>query len=95
MAKRLSREEKNDQAIIQLINEMFRIAGHTVTYNDVKDRQDDWFQQWTMTEAQYDEWKAWGKKYIMKNLRMHANVAESQMTYIGLMWGLAIEKPLP
>ena len=94
MAKRLSREEKNNQAIIDLINEMFCIAGHQVTYNDVKDRQDDWFTQWTMTEQQYDEWKAWGKKYLMKNLRMHANMAEGQMTYIGLMWGLKFDKAL-
>lgn len=92
MAKRLSIEEKNDQAIIHLINEMFLIAGHPVTYKDIKDRQDNWFQEWTMTEAQYDEWKAQGKKYLMKNLRMYAKLAERQMTWVGLMWGLAIEK---
>ena len=92
MAKRLSREEKNDQAIIALINEMFRIAGHEVTYEDIKDRKDDWFTQWTMTEAQYDEWKLWGKKYLMKNLRMSASMAERQMVWVGLMWGLKFDK---
>lgn len=91
MAKRLSRQEKEKQAVIDLINEMFRIAGHAVTYEDIKDRKDNWFQQWTMTEAQYDEWQLWGKKYLMKNLRRYAKMAEREMAMIGLMWGLKFE----
>ncbi len=55
--KRLSREQKREQAVIDLINQMFIIAGHDVTYEDVKGRQDNWFQEWTMTTAQSDEWK--------------------------------------
>lgn len=91
MAKRLSRQEKEKQAVIDLINEMFRIAGHAVTYEDIKDRKDNWYQQWTMTEAQYDEWQLWGKKYLMKNLRRYAKMAEREMAMIGLMWGLKFE----
>ena len=41
-----------------------------------------------MTEAQYDEWQKWGKKYLQKNLRYYAKMAERQMQMIGLMWGL-------
>ncbi len=41
---------------------MFEIAGHQVTYDDVKDRKDDWFQQWTMTVEQNEEWQEWGRK---------------------------------
>lgn len=92
MAKRLNRLEKEKQAVIDLINEMFRIAGHDVTYEDIKDRKDDWYTDWTMTEAQYDEWKLWGKKYLMKHLRRYAKPAEREMAMIGLMWGLKFEK---
>jgi hypothetical protein len=88
MAKRLTRQEKLDQSIIDLINEMFRIAGHEVTYEDIKDRKDNWFHDWTMTEDQYDEWKLWGKKYLQKKLRMYAKQAEKEMNWVGLMWGL-------
>ena len=88
MAKRLSRQEKIDKSIIDLINEMFRIAGHEVTYEDIKDRKDDWYVQWTMTVAQNDEWKAWGKKYLAKNLKLNTKYAERQMAMISLMWGL-------
>jgi hypothetical protein len=41
-----------------------------------------------MTEAQYDEWKKWGKKYLQKNLRMYAKQAEKEMLWVGMMWGL-------
>lgn len=88
MAKRLSRQEKEQQMVVDMINKMFEIAGHEVTYDDIKDRKDNWFHQWTMTEAQYDEWKVWGKKYLQTKLRMYAKMAERQMEMIGLMWGL-------
>ena len=88
MAKRLSREEKWDLAVVDLINEMFKIAGHSVTYEDIKDRKDNWFNDWTMTVDQYEEWKLWGKKYLQKKLNMYAKSAENQMNWVGLMWGL-------
>ena len=88
MSKRLSREEKEKQMVIDMINKMFEIAGHAITYEDVKDRKDAWYTDWTITEAQYDEWKAWGKKYLQTKLRMYAKMAERQMEMIGLMWGL-------
>ena len=88
MKKRLSRPEKYQKAIIDLINKMFEIAGHDVSYDDVKDREDAWFQEWTMTVEQSDEWKKWGKKYLMKELRMYSKMAEREMSMISLMWGL-------
>jgi hypothetical protein len=88
MAKRLSRQEKIDKSIVDLINEMFRIAGHEVTYEDIKDRKDDWYTQWTMTVSQNDEWKEWGKAYLAKNLKMNLKYSEKEMAWISLMWGL-------
>lgn len=90
MAKRLSRQEKIEKMVVDMINEMFRIAGHEVTYDDIKDRKDDWYHQWTMTTAQNEEWIKWGKKYIQKNLNMYAKQAEKEMTWINLMWGLKL-----
>lgn len=88
MAKRLSREEKWNKALIDLINKMFEIAGHKVIYEDIKDRKDDWYAQWTMTVEQGEEWKAWGKKYLMKELKLYAKTAEKEMAMCSLMWGL-------
>ena len=88
MAKRLSREEKIDKFVVNAINEMFRIAGHEVTYDVIKDRKDNWFHDWTMTMDQNAEWQRWGKKYLQKNLNMYAKRAEKEMQWASLMWGL-------
>lgn len=88
MAKRLTREQKREQSIIDLINQMFIIAGHQVTYDDIKDRKDNWFQEWTMTVEQADEWKAWGVKYLCEKLKMKKVLAEREMLWINLQWGL-------
>jgi hypothetical protein len=44
-----------------------------------------------MTVEQNDEWQAWGKKYLQKNLRLPARWAEREMGGISLMWGLKFE----
>jgi len=89
--KRLSRQQKEEKAVVDLINEMFKIAGHNVTYDDIKDRKDNWFQQWTMTAEQDEEWNEWGKKYLMKLFRFPSRTAEREMNMIRLMWGLKLE----
>ena len=85
--KRLSREEKKAKAVVDLINQMFIIAGHDVTYQDVVGVE-DWFQKYTMTVEQGDEFKKWGKKYLMKELRESAKSAEREMQWFNLQWGL-------
>jgi len=86
--KRLSREQKREQAVVDLINQMFIIAGHEITYDDIKDRKDDWFTEYSMTVEQGEEFKKWGKKYLMKNLRTYAKSAEREMQWFCLQWGL-------
>lgn len=85
--KRLSREEKREKAVVDLINQMFIIAGHDVTYDDILG-VDDWFTKYTMTVEQGEEFKEWGKRYLMKELRMRAKPAEKEMMWINLQWGL-------
>jgi hypothetical protein len=92
MAKRLSREEKREQAVVDLINKMFEIAGHQVTFDDAVAFGDQWFKNWTMTMEQRNEWKKWGKKYLMKKLNMYAARAAKEMIWIDLMWGLQIQE---
>lgn len=94
MAKRLSRKEREEQMVVDVINEMFKIAGHDVSYDDVKGRKDAWFNDWTMTEDQYHEWLKWGKKYLQTKLRMYARMAEREMAMIGLMWGLKFDRSI-
>jgi len=90
MGKRLTYQEKIDQSVIDLINQMFKIAGHTITYDDVKDRKD--LNEYTMTEKQYDEWKNFGVKYLMKKLNMTEFGAQKEMAMFGLVYSLNFSK---
>ena len=85
---RQTREQKREQAVIDLINQMFIIAGHQVTYEDIKDRKDAWYSEWEMTVEQSEEWKKWGIAYLRKNLKMNKAFAEREMLWFNLQYGL-------
>ena len=86
--KRLSRQEKSKMFLVDVINKMFEIAGHDVTYDDIKDRKDNWFQEWTMTYEQGDQWKQFGISELKKRLKLNQHLAEREMGMINLMYGL-------
>ena len=88
MAKRLTQEQKNQRFLKDIINKMFEIAGYDVSYEDIKDRKDDWYTDWTMTAQQNEEWKKWGEKEIMKVFKYPKKVAELEMGMISLNFGL-------
>jgi hypothetical protein len=85
--KRLTREQKKEKAIVDLINQMFVIAGHDVTYDDIV-YVDKWWQKYTMTFEQGEQLKQWGKQYLMRELKMRAAYAEQEMRWFNVMWGL-------
>lgn len=91
MAKRLSRQEKLDKALSDIIDKMFEIAGHDVTYVDIKDSgSNKWFHEYSMTEKENTEWVLWGKKYLQKKLYMYSRIAKKEMLWINLMYGLKV-----
>ena len=87
-APRLTKQQKREQAVIDLLNQMFVIAGHSVTYEDIKGRTDNWWAEWTMTTTQADQWKAWGIDYLRKNLKINKTLAEKEMQWMNVQWGL-------
>ena len=56
--------DKKQEIAKNLIDKMFELAGHSLRYEDVIGRQDNWFQQYTMTEDQNKEWRKWGIEYL-------------------------------
>jgi len=88
MAKRLTKQEKQLQIVQTLIDKMFEIAGHDVRYKDIEGRTDAWYQEYTMTVEQNDEWQSWGVELIRKTLKLPKKVAETEMGMMSLMWGL-------
>ena len=85
------RKNKDEVIVETMINKMFEIAGHNVTYNDIKDRKDDWYAQWTMTEEQNKEWREWGTDYLKKSKHLYRHFAERQMAMFNLNYGLKIK----
>jgi hypothetical protein len=92
MVKRLSYQEKKEKMLVDILNKMFEIAGHDVTFEDIKDRKDAWYNDWTMTEEQYEEWKKWGTNQIKKVMKYTDTYADRQMSMIGANWGLKFDK---
>lgn len=79
---------KQEKAVQDLINKMFEIAGHDVTYDDIKDREDAWYTDWMMTVAQHEQWMEWGAAYLRKELRTRKEAAKKQMSWFALNYGL-------
>lgn len=79
---------KQEKAVQDLINKMFELSGHDVKYEDIKDREDAWYTQWTMTEEQYDQWIEWGSEYIRKSKRLRKDKAKHAMAWFALNYGL-------
>ena len=80
--------KRNDNLIQILIDQMFIIAGHDVSYNDIIGRKDDWYCQWTMTDDQRKEWIDWGIAYLRKKKRWPKKLAEREMAFLDLYCGL-------
>lgn len=79
---------KQEKTVQDLINKMFELAGHDVTYDDIKDRKDAWYTDWTMTVEQHEQWSKWGAEYIRKSLRLRKLASEKTMSWFALNYGL-------
>lgn len=86
----MNKQEKVNKFIQDAINKMFEIAGHDVTYDDIKNRDDNWYQQWTMTMSQNNEWREWGETELRKRFRYTKKLAQKEMGMVTLMWGLKL-----
>lgn len=85
-------KKSRDEVIVEdMINKMFKIAKHDVKFDDIKDRKDNWYQHWTMTNDQNSEWREWGIQYLRKNKRLVAHHAKTSMAWFDLMYGLTIK----
>lgn len=83
----MSKEAKREQAVKDIVNQMFIIAGHKLTYDDILGKE-DWYLQHTMTVEQGEELKQWGIAYLRKNLKMSQRLAEREMNWFNVQWGL-------
>jgi hypothetical protein len=90
MTREQRKRDKDTLILKELIDKMFEIAGHDLKFEDVEGRKDHWFQEYTMTEAQNEEWRDWGIKLIMKKRRYNKFLADREMRMLDLYCGLKI-----
>lgn len=89
----MNKHDKKEQIFIELVNLMFNIAGYEVCYYDVLEMEKDWFNNYTMTEEQNNEWRKEGEKLICKKLKyMAKDSARKEMCWVSLVYGLKIEE---
>ena len=90
MTRAEQKANKDRLLLKELIDKMFELEGHDLKFEDVEGRKDNWFQQYTMTEAQNEEWRKWGIKLIMKKRRYNKYLADREMRMLDLYCGLKI-----
>ena len=90
MTRTKQKINKERQLLKELIDKMFEIAEHDLTFEDVENRTDNWFQQYTMTEEQNKEWKEWGISHLSKKKHFNRYLAERQVAWLDLYCGLKI-----
>jgi hypothetical protein len=81
-------EKKRKELVEELMDKMFEIAGHDLKWEDMQTRQDPWYNQYTWTETQQEEWLAWGTKLLQKKGYMSAKVAKDNVGWLLLKTGL-------
>ena len=82
------KQSKRQKAVIDIINKMFELAGHNVTYDDIIGRTDNWFLDWEIDEQQEQEWIAWSVEYLRKELKMPKYKAKREMLFLAMNFKL-------
>jgi len=88
-----SKRLTDDDMVKDIINTMFIIAGHDVSYEDIKDRKDQWYYDWAMTPEQEAKWMEWMVGYFRKHRSLTVRHAKTSASMYNLMWGLKVHRP--
>ena len=87
------KKKTQEELIKDIIDTMFIIAEHNVTYEDIKDRKDQWYLQYTMTPEQENKWMEWLVGYLRKHRSYNKGYAKAAADWIIFQWGLKVIRP--
>lgn len=86
----------NTQKIVEhLINKMFEYAHIPQTFDDIKDRKDEWYREFTMTQEESDAFKDYAVRYLKRELKTGYYKADTEYQWFDLMYGLKISDKKP
>ena len=81
----MNREQINQAVFKDLINKQLEPFGKT--YESVLNEK-DWFLKYPVTKEQEDEFIQWGIKHIQKKMKSTKAIAEKEMNWFILSYGL-------
>jgi hypothetical protein len=83
--KKMARREKIQEVFVELIN--LQLEPHGKTYEDVK-KDPNWYMNYSTTRENESTFMSVGTKIIKEKLRMSKKLAEMEMSWFILQWGL-------
>lgn len=87
----MSRRDTINEVFVELIN--MQLAPHGKTYSDVKG-DPDWYMRYTTTREAEVAFMKDGTDLIRKKLRLNKKMAEMEMSWFILQWGLTTNEKL-
>lgn len=87
----MSRSPKLDSVFVQLVNK--QLLPHGKTYEDVKKDPQFYLRYKTTTEAE-KEFMTWGVQLLREELKLSKKMAEQEMSWFVLQWGLTTNQDL-
>jgi|TARA_B110000908_G_C10233867_1_gene442137 hypothetical protein len=87
----MARRERIQEVFVELIN--LQLEPHGKTYEDVK-KDPDWYMNYSTTRESEKMFVSTGTKIIREKLRMSKKLAEMEMSWFILQWGLTTKSDL-
>lgn len=89
----MRKEEKTKKLAKKILDKMLEKYNIDTDYVGQNQEIDGvkWFEYYTFTTEEFEQWKDWAIKEIRKTMRWSKKRSESEFGYLNLMFGLKIE----
>lgn len=81
----MDKRERQKEVFVELVNK--QLEPFNITYTDVAN-DPEWYMRYRVTKEQEDNFIKWGVKLIREKLRLTKAMAEKEMSWFILQWGL-------
>jgi hypothetical protein len=81
----MQKRDKQRKVFVALVNK--QLEPHGVTYDKVKN-DPEWYIRYKTTPEAEKDFITWGTNLIIKELRLSKKLAENEMSWFILQWGL-------
>lgn len=81
----MNKRDKQRDVFLELVNK--QLEPHGKCYEDVK-TDPEWYMRYKTTHEQEQEFINWGVQLLRDKLRMNTKMAQNEMSWFILQWGL-------